>query len=249
MDGVLWAREGLVDLLVPCPFWTSSDFDIPVELWHERLGPAAERVTVAPGIEHNARPWPGGAAVANDLASLRGFAASAYHRGANSLYLFNWMDSDTRPVTESDYTRLVRDGLSRQAVRNALRRHPVCFRDTVPSGFPDGVQLPVDARAGGSFRLHLGPKPETGKVWAIAGLAQRDGVAEAQIEAQLNGRPAGAAENVLEVQGLGGNPARALRFLCPLDSVQEGYNELRLRQTGGSAAQQIVWVEMRLEPK
>ena len=60
---------------------------------------AADRVTVAPGIEHNARPWPGGEAVANDLASLRGFAASAYHRGADSLYLFNWMDSETRPVT------------------------------------------------------------------------------------------------------------------------------------------------------
>ena len=86
MDAVLWANEGLVDMVVPCPFWTSSDFDIPVELWLERLGEAAERVTVAPGIEHNSRPWPGAAAVANDLAALRGFAASAYHRGADSLY-------------------------------------------------------------------------------------------------------------------------------------------------------------------
>ena len=119
MDAVLWAREGLVDMIVPCPFWTSSDFDIPVELWRERLGEAAERVTVAPGVEYNARPWPGGAAVANDLASLRGFAASAYDRGAESIYLFNWMDSETRPVTESDYARLLREGLSRQAVTTA----------------------------------------------------------------------------------------------------------------------------------
>ncbi|NQT15319.1 MAG: hypothetical protein HQ582_21360, partial [Planctomycetes bacterium] len=114
MDGVAWAKEGLVDLLVPCPFWSSSDFDVPVELWQARLGEAADRVAVAPGIEHNARPWPGGAAVANDLAALRGFAASAYQRGAESVYLFNWMDSQTRPVPESAYAVLLREGLSKE---------------------------------------------------------------------------------------------------------------------------------------
>jgi hypothetical protein len=248
MDAVRWAGEGLVDLIVPCPFWSSSDFDIPVELWRERLGTAAARVTVAPGIEHNARPWPGGAAVANDLATLRGFAASAYHRGADSLYLFNWMDSETRPVTANDYTRLVRDGLSRQAVVAAPRRHPVCYRDTVPSGFPSGVQLPVEARAGGSFRIHVGPKPVSGKAWAVAGLAQRDGVTETRLEAQLNGRALSAAESVAGPTGFGGGTVHAIRFPCPLDSLQDGYNKLRLRQTDGPVAQQIVWVEIRLDP-
>jgi hypothetical protein len=248
MDAVLWAREGLVDMIVPCPFWTSSDFDIPVELWRERLGEAADRVTVAPGIEHNARPWPGGTAVANDLASLRGFAASAYHRGAESLYLFNWMDSGTRPVPASEYTRLLREGLSREAVLNALRRHPVCYRDTVPSGFPSDVQLPADARAGASFRIHVGPKPEPGKVWAIAGLAKRDGVAEAGFEASLNGRLLAAAEDAADLHGFGGGTVRAVRFACPLDAVKDGHNVLRIGQVDGSAAQQIVWVEIRMEP-
>ena len=55
MDGLGWIRDGLVDMVVPCPFWSTSDFDIPVELWHERLGKAAERVAVAPGIEYNAQ--------------------------------------------------------------------------------------------------------------------------------------------------------------------------------------------------
>jgi len=247
MDAVLWASEGLVDMVVPCPFWSSSDFDIPIGLWRERLAKAADRVTIAPGLEYNARPWPGGQAVANDLASARGFAASAYHRGADSLYLFNWMDSETRPVAASEYTLLVRDGLSRQAVLNAPRRHPVCYRDTVPSGFPNDVQLPADARAGKSFRIHAGPKPESGKCWAIAGLAQRDGVAEARLEAALNGRALEAAENVANPKEFGGGTARAVRFPCPLDAVKDGYNQLNIRQVGGTAAQQIVWVEICLE--
>ena len=48
MDAVLWAREQLVDMVVPCPFFMSSDFDIPVELWRERLSDVRDRVTVAP---------------------------------------------------------------------------------------------------------------------------------------------------------------------------------------------------------
>ncbi len=249
MDAVLWAKEGLVDLIVPCPFWTSSDFDIPVELWHERLGDTAGGVVVAPGLEFNARPWPGAAAVANDLASARGFAASVYHRGAESLYLFNWMDSQTRPVAESKYALLLRDGLTREVVQNAPRRHPVCFRDTVPSGFPNGAQLPADTGNERSFQIHVGAKPKSGKAWVVVGLAQRDGVAEAGLEASLNDRELGAAENAPDLGGLGGGTVRAVRFPCPLDTVSDGYNKLHIRQAGGGSPQQIVWVEIRFDPK
>ena len=248
MDAVLWAGQGLVDLIVPCPFWTSSDFDIPVELWHQRLGNSAKQIVVAPGLEHNVRPWPGGQAVANDLASARGFAASAYHRTAESLYLFNWMDSQTRPVVENEYTLLLRDGLSRQVVQSSPRRHLVCFRDTVPSGFPNGCQLPVDAAAGRDFQIHVGTKPESGRVWAIAGLAQRDGVAEAGLAVSLNDHKSGPAENASDLHGLGGGTVRAVRFALSLDAVNDGHNTLHVRQVDGKP-QQIVWVEIRFEPK
>jgi hypothetical protein len=249
MDALLWANEGLVDLIVPCPFWTSSDFDIPVELWHERLDDSAKRVVVAPGLEYNARPWPGGPAAANDLASARGFAASAYHRGADSLYLFNWMDSQTRPVTKTEYTLLLRDGLSKQVVQSSPRRHLVCFRDTVPSGFPNGSQLPVDTGVGRDFRIHVGSKLESGKVWAIAGLDQRDGVAKARFEASINDRDLGPAENVPDLHGFGGGTVRAVRFLCPLNALNDGNNKLHIRQVDGNTPQQIVWVEIRFDPK
>lgn len=249
MDAVLWAKEGLVDLIVPCPFWTSSDFDIPVELWHERLGDAARQVVIAPGLEFNARPWPGAPAVANDLASARGFAASAYHRGAESLYLFNWMDSQTRPVAQSKYALLLQDGLSRQVVQNAPRRHLVCFRDTVPSGFPNGVQLPADAAAGRDFQIHVGAKPKSGNAWAIVGLAKRDGVADAALEASLNNHELGSPKNAPDLGGFGGGTVRAVVFPCPLDAVSDGYNKLHIRQTDGGPPQQIVWAEIRFDPK
>ncbi len=248
MDAVRWAEERLVDLIVPCPFWSSSDFDIPVELWHERLGQVSQRVTIAPGIEHNSRPWPAGAAVANDLAALRGFAASAYDRGATSLYLFNWMDSQTRPVTKQEYQLLLREGLSGRTVRAKPRRHPVCYRDTVPQGFANDVQLPVEATAGCEFRIHIGPKPHSGKVWAVVGLAKRDGVSETRLRARLNGRELSAMQDVPTVEKCGGGTVRAVRFFCPLDSVESGYNVLHITQAENQPAQQVVWVEIRVDP-
>ena len=159
------------------------------------------------------------------------------------------MDSETRPVEVSDYQVLLRDGLSPQAVSRALRRHPVCYRDTVPAGFPSDIRLPVDAQAGGSFQIHIGPKPESADVWAVVGLASADTAGDTRWEASLNDHPLGAAENVVNVQELGGGAIGAIRILCPPETVGEGYHKLSIRQVAGSNPQQIVWVELRVAPK
>ena len=36
MDAVTWARQGLIDVLVPAPF-LFIEFDIPIELWKQLL--------------------------------------------------------------------------------------------------------------------------------------------------------------------------------------------------------------------
>jgi len=248
MDGVRWAKDGLVDLLVPCPFWSSSDFDIPVELWKERLGSAAANVAIAPGLEFNARPWPGGQAVANTLASAYGFAASGLARGADALYLFNWMDSETRPVPAESYRKLVELGLKSDVVSRAERRHPVCYRDTVPNGFPNSAVLPVEGPKGGEFRIHIGPAPASGRVELIVGLARRDGVSAATFHPRINGADAASISDVQDMADLGGEPVRAVRFTCPLTAVHDDYNIVRLKQTQGQPPQQIVWAELRINP-
>ncbi|HNS22853.1 MAG TPA: hypothetical protein PKH24_20305 [Sedimentisphaerales bacterium] len=248
MDGVQWARDGLVDVLVPCPFWSSSDFDIPVELWKERLGPAAGSVGVAPGLEYNARPWPGGKAVANTLGSAYGFAASSLARGADALYLFNWMDSETIPVSAESYRRLVEGGLGSDLVGRVERRHPVCYRDTVPEGFPNGVMLPGEGSEGRELRIHIGPVPASGRVELIVGLARREGVSGATFQAGINGVDAALAGDLQDTADIGGDPARVICFTCPRTAVRDGYNTVRVQQTPGQPPQTIVWVELRIDP-
>ena len=248
MDGVAWAREGLVDLLVPCPFWTTSDFDIPVELWKERLGARAAEVAVAPGLEFNVRPWPGGTPVANDLASVYGFAASARARGADAIYLFNFMDCETRPVSEADYRTLLEKGVGASYVLSQERRFPVCYRDTVPAGLPSGVALPVKGRSGAAFRIHIGAAPASGQAHLVFGLAKAEGDAAVTWEVKVNGSPALAETDLPACTGLGGEPARAIRFAVPCGALQNGHNTVTVKQTSEGPEQTLVWAEIRLEP-
>lgn len=247
MDGARWVREGLVDMLVPAPFWTSSDFDIPIELWRERIGAAAAGAVLAPGLEYNVRAHPGGQPVANDLESARGFAAAALHRGADQIYLFNFMDSETIPVPDSDYRILVENGLGLPVATRLPRRHIAAFRDTVPPGFPHGAQLPFEAREGGAVRLYTGPAPANGRAVFVVGLAAREGVESAVFDAAVNGQACAGVEDDAR-PGRYPGVTRALRFECPVGALGAGYNEFTVRQTGDAPGQQAVWAELRIEP-
>lgn len=248
MDGVRWGREGLLDMLVPAPFWTTSDCDIPVELWRERLGDAAGRIILAPALEFNLRAFPGGGAVANDLESTRGFAAAAWHRGADQIYLFNFMDSETIPVPDSDYRQLIEQGLGEDVTTRLPRRHVSTFRDTVPPGFPSGTQLPIEARSGGEIRLHIGPAPESGAATFVLGLAARDGVEMATLEVTVNVQRCTAAPDHAQPDRFPG-VKRAVCFTCPEGALRSGNNVFVIRQTGQEPDQQVVWAEVRMDPR
>jgi hypothetical protein len=248
MDGVAWVREGLVDLLVPCPFWATSDFDIPVELWKERLGRQSADMAVAPGLEFNARPWPGGKPVANDLPCVYGFATAARARGADAIYLFNFMDCETRPVPASEYRTLLEKGVGSSYIDTQERRFPVCYRDTVPSGFPSGVALPVKGRKGGTFRIHIGAAPASGQAHLVLGLAKAEGSKAVIWEVTVNGNPVLPDTDLPTCAGLGGDPAQAIRFAVPRIALQSGYNTVAVKQTTESPEQTLVWAELRLAP-
>lgn len=242
MDAVAWAREGLVDLVVAAPFWSTSDFALPAGEWQARLAAAAPGVAFLPGVEHNLRAYPTGRSVPLDLAALRGFAARMQHEGADGIYLFNWMDSQTRPVSAADYTRLLREGLAPAALAGKARRHVVTYRDTVPRGFSAGVQLPLEARPGGTVRLGAGPGAGDSEAWLVVGLADRPGVASARLRATL-GDQLLAAESDWGDQAPRGGVARAVHFRCPPGSLRAGEQGVRLHQADEGPAQEIVWVE------
>ena len=246
MDAQAWVREGLIDMLVPTPFWATTDFDIPVEQWHKELA-GAPKVVLAPGAEILLRAYPGAEATANDIMSIRGFAASCLERGADQIYTFNYMDPAPMTGGPEDYRMLLEQGLGLGVVTTQPRRHPVTYRDTVAPGMSNGAQLPADARKGAEFRIHIGPAPKGGTAVFIAGLAEKEGVAEGKFEAMINGV---ACETLADLENPGQFPGagRAVQFKCPAGALKDGYNVAAIKQTNDGPDQQIVWAELRIQP-
>ncbi|MGJ5816745.1 hypothetical protein [Paludibaculum fermentans] len=157
LDGALWAREGLIDLLVFTPFWASAEPDMPVELWRRLAG---DRVTLAAGLELLLRPYPAYRPIPmNSIETVRGAAASLLERGADRVYLFNYMDSQTQMPDAENYPALLRECGRLQTLVGKARRHVVTYADTSAPGESSGTQLPQKLAAGqwAAFRVHCGP--------------------------------------------------------------------------------------------
>jgi hypothetical protein len=247
MDGVTWAREGLVDMLVPTPFWATTDFDIPLELWRERIGAAGAKVYLAAGAEILLRAHPGAKAVEADLTSTRGFAAACLHRGAESIYLFNYLDPAPMTGGQDAYRALLAEGLSLATVERKPRRHVVTYHDTVAPGMPNGARLPWNGFQGGTVRIYIGPVPVKANVTVVAGLAQSETAARSKFDVTLNGKRCAPAGDLADLT-LFAEVARAAQFACSPDSVRAGFNEIQLVQLPGELEQKIVWLELRLTP-
>jgi len=164
MDGALWAREGLVQMLVVTPFWASIETDMPMELWRRLCG---DRVTLAAGLELLLRPYHDYRPLQfNSLETVRGAAASLLSRGADRIYLFNYMDSQTEMADRENYPALLRECGRLETLAGKMRRHIVTYSDTWAPGEAAASQLPKMLGAGqwAAFRLHMGPRLDNGIV-------------------------------------------------------------------------------------
>ncbi|HWQ53412.1 MAG TPA: hypothetical protein VN442_06990 [Bryobacteraceae bacterium] len=241
-DPVRWAREGLIDMLVVTPFWATAETDIPIEVWKQLL--AGTRVTLAAGLEVLMRGFPASKLFQkNSTETARGMAASVLDRGADRVYLFNYMDSETAMEDLENYPRLLREAGSLATMVGKPRRHPVTFADTWAPGEPRAAALPAQCEPERwvAFRIHSGPRPETGGAQARIGI---EGAGEAELkewDVRVNGTPCPFAG---VVNGLNpGPPAGMVAYQVPLAAINRGYNlvEIRPRHTG-----KIIWAEIAL---
>ncbi|MDR2757667.1 MAG: hypothetical protein LBC20_18405 [Planctomycetaceae bacterium] len=250
MNALQWAREGSIDLVIPTPYFMTSDFDIPVERWREQLDAITSssghsaNIAVAPGMERHMQAWPGGKQTPCDLATLYGFVASVRFRGARNIYLFNWMDNNN-PVGKEKYRTLLEKGVDDDVVLQSVRRHPVCYHDIIPD-VNNHVQLPQTPNPEAKFTVPIGLKPESGKLWLIVGLGNGEGVKETVCSATLNGTKTNVTTDA-DITPLSKDVARALCFDCPLTVAQNDVNTITVRLESGIAPR-IVWVELKIEP-
>jgi len=244
MDAIAWAKAGLVDLIIPCPFWSTTDFDIPVELWNERL--EGTNVAVAPAAEFNVRANPSANAKACTLEQLYGFAAMEKARGTSNVYLFNWMDCETLPVAQEIYRKMLTNGFDDEFLASVDREVPTTYRDTVPGGFPNGAQTPRQTSdEPTTFYIPVGPKPSAADGSGIlVGFADGADLDAATFDATLNGI---AVQKIVDVDAsVVPDAKRALFFAFPPNAFEGGKVEFALTQTSG-AAQSVIFVSAKLK--
>lgn len=243
LDAVAWAREGLLDVVVPAPFCATADFDIPITLW-KRLLP--DHVRVAGGIDNLCRPMPNGPAKLMTPELVLGCASALLDEGADAVYLFNYFPTDLTLLKEwslSDFSRVMSLLRDREAIAREPRTYAVTFRDVRAPGEGAGNILPArDSKEnfpwppGCLVRVKTGKRP-VGE-WRVFLKVTFDGLVEYQHELAVYGN---GKQLVLEDQA-NGCDSRVYRF--PIDLFED---EVQVIEFVSEASLSVVGVELNLE--
>ncbi|MBQ0125870.1 MAG: hypothetical protein KBS59_06060 [Clostridiales bacterium] len=143
-----WIRRGYVTNLFVTPHWSSSDGNMPIDLWKSII--SGTGVRLAAGLEflidaYNRR---GRKYLGIDFDSAVGFACAYDALGADDTYLFNFMgslkNSDAGDVLANDnYMKLLKTLGDREKMIASPRRNIVSFFDTWIPGEKARKVLPI----------------------------------------------------------------------------------------------------------
>ena len=214
LDAVTWAKRGLIDHLVVAPFFSTTDYDIPVDRWLTLLEGTGVGVTA--GLETRIQPYPGAPTVPNTPQRRRGAAMAALGRGSQGIYVFNYFEVGSR------MPQLLREMGSVETLRGKDRSYVLTFVDIAVPGKPIPPALPKKIPPGQSaeFRLFIGPEPIAGARGEV-GLGLDAGKPQEKPAAAVtvNGKPATAGGDV---------------FRFPGEAFQKGYNTIRVSNQAGT---------------
>lgn len=161
LDAVAWAKEGLVDLVVATPRWTTLEYDMPLDEWAQAL--SGTGVTLAGGLEIIYRPLLECPQAIITREQAAGAAAAVLCGGADVVYLFNYFSSLTGNPnwTAEGYRHTLRSMRSIEALNGLTRRHAITLRDIIGKDEQYRAPLPAEGRTI-AFILPTGPKPPAG---------------------------------------------------------------------------------------
>ena len=236
-DVLAWAREGLVDVVIPSPEYWVADFDMDVPGWKRALNAANPSVMLLPCTDIGMY---GSSAcrfeIQKDLAVLRGWAANA--AGGDGLYLFNaiyYGDSQRAAVYGGELLpeRIVRE----------RRRFPITFHEGVP---PDlsAKQLPCNLVNDAELRIVVTRGPYDTGARVIMAIENK---CETVPEIVLNGVSSLSATR-LALESVFPDkprvPCEVLAWGFPVSAVVSGANTVRVQKA--PSGMKAIWCEIEL---
>ena len=137
-----WAKEGLVDWLIVCNFWSTVDFELPFAKWAEELKAINPEVRVYPGLDCGVE-MPGKPRRYLTPDEYAGWADRMYGQGATGLYVFNLFchPSDAKNGSWASWNFVLGGGLTPEGVAKHAKHIPAgAPRECIRSGWykPEG---------------------------------------------------------------------------------------------------------------
>ncbi len=167
-DAVTWAKEGLVDLVVPTPRWATNDDDMPIAAWKKAL----PGVAVQAGLDVLVNRQTFVAAMKADVA--RSLAAKYLAQGSDGLYLFNlFLGHGQSEAIDQQFYQIYDTCISIEKALQHPMRYILMWQDTVPVGYTPYKPLPVTLPAHGEAKnltFNLGVLPEKSTCTLTLGL-------------------------------------------------------------------------------
>ena len=166
MDGLTWAREGLVDQLVLSSRVAVIEFDMPIAEWKRELGDLP--VSVVAQFGTCSYSYPGAtkrgpdAQVQSTPEYLRGAAASALAQGADQVYLFNHCYFESEFGRREQFRQILESVGSLESLAGKPRRHAITYPEITAAEEPDLAVLPVDLSSNSKavFEPYVGSPPD-----------------------------------------------------------------------------------------
>jgi hypothetical protein len=213
LDAVAWARHNLIDHLIVSPFFSTTDFDIPVDRWNELLQGTGVGVTA--GLERQVQAYPGGPLLTNTPELRRGAAMAALARGSQGTYVFNYFD------VGSKMPYLLKEMGSVDTLADKDRTYAVTYVDITMPGklIPPALPKTVAVGMATEFMAFIGPKPlPTARGEVQVALAADKPGEKCTAKVFLNGHPSAAGPG----------------FTFASDVFCSGYNTICVVNTGAT---------------
>ena len=268
LDGVAWAKDHSVDIIIPSNFFRPTNFDIPVEIWKNEIG-KGNKCMIVPGadaaffsLKNKSKRH-----MLNSIETMRAFSISAYSRGAGSVYLFNnhsftfnkkIVNADGTISIVNDKPAIIKEGGKLSTVKGKPRRHVFTFTNPDLKSAPViPTELKKDSE--NKYTIYTGPKSGSRNYIIRVALELMPAFENADLEVKINDNSCIQIEDMprdptymfefvktTDVGDASETGARVMQFRADLKAVKDGHNTISVLNKK-QEAQEISWLEVYLD--
>ncbi len=237
-DVINWVREGLVDVVTVSNFWPTTDSDMPLELWRELLG---EDIELNAGLDLWTCAYPEAAMIPCTDAMAAGFASEYFYRGADKIYLFNFMQGMTGMNNPEGFVKVMENCGIKETAYAQMRRHVVTYPSIRPVGTEPNCTVPRVIRPNWQpIRINVGGGTAGRTAYVVTGV-EKPLEGDQKICIKFHGTDCPAAEPLPDFK-FPENVAGAAYHKIPDGLLHDGDNVFHIHLTAGE--NRAVWSEI-----